>query len=190
MINWDRVLTALKDFIAAFSVKETPAPPEPVPPPLNPVTQVKPSTPMTNAEKVYATAKGLIGQKLAANNAADNYGVYGCAESVNAVWMKTFGRPIGGGASTALMLVALENKDRFDEVPFAQAGPGDVVIAATGTSTKYPQAHGHTGILGQTWIMSNSSETTEWTANYTPDMWEKYFDNIMGFKTRCFRVRG
>jgi hypothetical protein len=126
-------------------------------------------------------AKSLLGQHLAANNAADGYGKYGCAESLNAVWTRCFGHPIGGGASTALMLQSLKNTNRFVEIPFMEARPGDIIIAATNTSTKYPAAQGKVN------IMSNSSETTAWTANYTKETWKAYFNNVMGFPTRAFR---
>lgn len=166
----------------------------PEPPIKVPVTSNAPITPitikvMTNSEKVYTVAKGLIGQRLVLDNASDNYGVFGCAESLNAVWTKCFGHPLGGGLSTALMLSALQDTTRFIEVSFDEAAPGDVIISATGTSTKYPTAHGHVGLMGVRWIMSNSSESGTWEANYVPEGWTQYFAISMGFPTRCFRIK-
>ena len=141
----------------------------------------------SNGMKLYYTAKGLIGQVLNADNAADDYGMYGCAESVNKCFSRAFGGPIGGGASTSAMLQVLESDPRFQEVQEGNQLPGDICMDATGTSTFGPQAHGHVGICGYTWYMSNDSETATWEANYTAAMWKSSFA-ARGFTTRYFRV--
>jgi len=141
----------------------------------------------SNGQKLYYTAKGLIGQVLCGDNAADGYGIFGCAESVNYVFKRAFGGPIGGGASTGAMLNVLETDSRFKEIPEGQQLPGDIAMCATGTSTLGPQAHGHVAIVGYTWYMSNDSETATWEANYTHDMWVQSFA-ARGFVTRYFRV--
>lgn len=141
-----------------------------------------------HGQTLYAVAHDLIGQRLAADDAADDYGVYGCAESVNAVFTRAFGGPIGGGASTTLMLEVLENDKRFGEIPFAEVKPGDIIMFATGSSKIYPQAHGHVLIAGKTWCMSNDSETATFEANYTYPGLHTYFVQLMGFPPRCFRV--
>lgn len=141
-----------------------------------------------NELKLYNTAKGLLGQVLAANDAADDYGMYGCAETVNAVFTRAFGGPVGGDASTALMLIVLERDARFTECSEAEATPGTIAICATGTSTFGPQLHGHVAIRGINWYMSNDSETATLEANYPVSGWVPAFA-ARGFTTRYFRVK-
>lgn len=138
-----------------------------------------------NELKLYTTAKGLLGQVLAADNAADGYGVYGCAESVNAASQRALGKPIGGGASVELMWAALQDTTRFQKS--ATPRPGGICICVTGTSTLGAQLHGHVGIPGINWFMSNDSETATWEANYTQAMWEQSFA-ARGFTTHYFAV--
>lgn len=155
------------------------------------ITQVKPPTPMpqtANELKLYNTAKGLLGQILAADNAADGYGMYGCAETVNTAFTRAFGGPIGGGASTALMLTVLEQDKRFEECTEAKATPGTIAICATGTSTFGPDLHGHVSIRGVNWYMSNDSETATFEANYPLNGWVPAFA-ARGFITRWFRIK-
>lgn len=163
-----------------------PLPPDPTPTPI--ITQVKPPIVMpqtANELKLYTTAKGLLGQVLAADDAADDYGVYGCAESVNAVALRALGKAIGGGASVALMWEALQDTARFQKS--ATPRPGGICICVTGQSTLGAQLHGHVGIPGITWFMSNDSETATWEANYTQAMWEQSFA-ARGFTTHYFAV--
>lgn len=141
-----------------------------------------------HGQTLYNVSKSLLGQVVCANDANDGYGMYGCAESVNAVFDKAFGGPIGGGASTALMLQVLETDKRFKEVEPSQTLPGDIIIFATGTSRLYPQAHGHVLIAGENWDMSNDSETATFEANFTRAGALTYFVSCMGFPERIFRV--
>lgn len=143
---------------------------------------------MTNAEKVYEVAKSLIGQHVIPLDASTEFGKLGCAASVNAVWTKTFGRPIGGGASTAEMLPFLEDATRFLEVPFSNIEPGCVVICATGTSKRGPSVHGHVSIAGKIQFMSNSSETGTWQANFDRASWIAYYEDYLRFRTRVFKI--
>lgn len=155
------------------------------------ITQVKPPIIMqtANGTKLYNTAKGLLGQILAADNAADGYGMYGCAESVNAVAVRALGHAIGGGASVAAMYTILLDTSRFTPIAnVTEALPGDICICVTGTSTLGTNLHGHVGVVGVTWNMSNDSETATWEANYTRTSWETSFA-ARGFTTHYFRVK-
>ena len=138
-----------------------------------------------NGQKLYYTAKSLLGQVVCADNAADGYGMFGCAESVNKVATIALGAPIGGGASTAAMYAVLQDTTRFQEVTEPLAG--DICICPTGQSTMGAQLHGHVGIVGNTWNMSNDSETATWEANYLRTAWEPSF-LARGFVTHYFRV--
>ncbi len=142
-------------------------------------------TQTANGQKLYYTAKSLLGKVLAADNASDGYGMYGCAESVNRVATIGLGKPIGGGASTQLMFQALQDTTRFETV--TQPLAGDICICPTGTSNLGSQLHGHVGVVGMTWNMSNDSETATWEANYTRQSWEASFA-ARGFTTHYFRV--
>lgn len=142
-------------------------------------------TQTANGQKLYATAKSLLGKILAADNASDGYGMYGCAEAVNSVALHALGHSIGGGASTQAMYTALQDTTRFS--PVSDPLPGDICICPTGTSTLGANLHGHVGIVGNTWNMSNDSETATWEANYTRQSWEASF-LARGFTTHYFRV--
>ena len=139
------------------------------------------------AQKLYYTAKSLLGKILAADNASDGYGMFGCAESVNKVAQIALGAPIGGGASTAAMYTALQDTTRFKPIlSVSEALAGDICICPTGQSTLGANLHGHVGIVGNTWNMSNDSETATWEANYTRASWEASFA-ARGFTTHYFR---
>lgn len=183
---WQLLITFLKKFDTKQLYTPLPLPTPVLVPPPAPI--IKPMIP-TNAQQVYEVAKGLLGRHLSAENAADGYGKYGCAESLNSVWVHCFGHPLGGGASTQLMLQSLEDTKRFEELTWDQIEPGCVIMCATGTSTKNPAAHGHVALSGKVQFMSNSSETGEWTANYDRDSWKAYFETYLGFKTRVFKPR-
>lgn len=143
-------------------------------------------TPATdNSKKLYTMAASLLGQVLGSDNAADGYGAFACAESVNAVAMKAFGKPIGGGASTSAMLAALYDTTRFVEVlgPL----PGDIIICATGTSIYGANFHGHVGIVAKYGILSNNSEDGKFEEDYTLETWKESF-TARGFPTHFFRM--
>lgn len=136
----------------------------------------------TNREKLYDVAKGCLGTSMVS---PDIQKELGCASSVNNVFKKAFGAEAGGDASTAAMLAALVKDKRFQEVK--DPLPGDIVLNATGTSTK-GVAHGHVGIRGNTDTMSNNSANGIWSAHYTNQGWEDFFAKKEGFPTRYFRV--
>lgn len=136
----------------------------------------------TNREILYDVAKGCIGISMVSKDVPIDLG---CASSLNNVFKKAFGTEAGGGASTANMLTALLKDKRFQE--FKTPLPGDIVLNATGTSTK-GVAHGHVGIRGNTDTMSNNSDSGIWDARYTNAGWEAFFAVKEGFKSRYFRV--
>jgi len=179
---WQAIVFALTN-----KKEATQPPPDILPSDLTPPPMPTP-TEKTKGQLLYETAKGLLGQHVIVLDASTKFGVLGCAASVNAIFKKRFGLEIGGGLSTALMLSALKDKTRFKEVAFSEAEPGDILMYATGTSIKFPQAHGHVLIVGVRWCMSNSSETGTWEANYTREGVKTYFEDTMGFPPRVFRV--
>lgn len=160
---------------------EIPTPDMPPEPPKLPV-EPPPEPPMdTNSEKIYKTAKRLLGQHLSGDNS-----VLGCATTVNEIVRRATGQPIGGGASTALMYSYLITDKRFTRTvdPIA----GDIVISPTGTSTLGTGQHGHVGIVANYGILSNSSETGLLTENYTKETWQQVFHVAFKFPVYYFHV--
>lgn len=157
------------------------------PPPV-PEPEPEPEKPMekTNREKLYEVSKSLLGTRQVSSSVPIQFG---CASALNNVFKKCFGKTIGGGASTAEMFKVLRSDSRFEEISESEVLPGDIVMNATGTSTKgYP--NGHVGIRGFTETMSNNSVNGIWSAHYTNAAWKSFFEVNHGFKTRYFRVRG
>lgn len=145
--------------------------------------------PEDKRQKLYDTARALLGQRVIPLTELNKFGFLGCAQHLNAVYKRALGVEIGGGASTALMDSALKDKTRFTQISIEEALPGDIVMYATGTSTKYPQAHGHVLLMGKRWCMANSSESATWEASYTVDGMRSYFEGIMGFPPHVYRVK-
>lgn len=188
---------AIKRLTDALFATNKPVPVIP-PPPVSPDPEVVPSVPApapapapkpvkTNREKLYDTSKSLLGTRQVSPSVPQELG---CASSLNSVFRKCFGKEIGGGASTAQMFAVLKaDTVRFMEVSEKDALPGDIMMNATGTSTKGAE-HGHVGIRGVNDAMSNDSDTGLWSAQWTNAGWKAYFEVQLGFKTRYFRVRG
>lgn len=116
----------------------------------------------------------------------------GCAISVNMLFEKTFPSlgQIGGGTSTYGLLQALIKSPYFIEITEMQALPGDIIMAATGTSTLNgtPISNGHVGIMAEKQnIMSNESATGLWTQNYTLPSFIQHYQVEGGYPVRFFR---
>lgn len=102
-----------------------------------------------NSIKIYDMAKRCLGTSLSGTEPA-----LGCAITVNNLFQKALGKPVGGGYSTQAMYPFLKDLKRFYkvEVPL----PGDVIISPTGSGHL---AHGHVGIMAYEGILSNNSDT-------------------------------
>lgn len=109
----------------------------------------------------------------------------GCADTVNAVYKKAFGKPIGGGASTYWLYDALLKSKDFIKVDMPL--PGDIVISPTGYGNG-KLSNGHVGIVGAGGlIMSNDSRNGLFWTNYTIDTWRKRYAGIGGYPVHFFR---
>lgn len=178
------------DLVAPGTPQKPPEAPKPPDMPVIPPPVIKPVTepitpPMTNRERLYRCAKESLGVDMSPLDLAPD--MLGCAESINGVFIKTFGKPIlKNVVSTAALLIQLKKDPRFQEV--ATPFPGDIVINATGTSTKGAK-NGHVGVWGNNSVMSNDSFSGKWSANYTHLGWIDYFQVKLGFPTRYFRVK-
>lgn len=163
------------DFVFVFQHGKTEEIPE-VPQPVTHPAQL-PETP-TSSVLLYEKAKSLLGTQVVALGQAE----FGCAVAVNAIYARTFGTPIGGGASTFMLYNALMASPEF--VQISKPEKGAIIISPTGFG-KY--AHGHTGICGIHGIMSNDSATGKWQQNYTFEGWITYFQTKGGFPVRYFK---
>lgn len=111
----------------------------------------------------------------------------GCAEAVNAVHKKAFGKEIGGGASTYLLYQALKADKTFQKV--TEWEPGDIIISPTGYS-KGPLTHGHVGICTEKGILSNDSKTFLFANNFTIASWVARYRVYGKFPVLFFRKVG
>lgn len=138
---------------------------------------------MDKSTTLYNTAKACLGLDMVDDPTVDPS--VGCAVSVNAVFKKAFGSPVGGGASTADMYHVLKTDSRFTQI--LQPIPGCIVISPTGTSIK-GAPHGHVGIEGYHGRMSNNSLNGLWSEVYTDSSWSAYYEVKLGFPTYYFSV--
>lgn len=133
-----------------------------------------------NSIRIYNTAAAHVGENLCVDKEL------GCATTVNYIFEMALGAPIGGNASTMLMLPFLKDKMRFSETTPALALPGDVIISPTGSGNGKLD-HGHVGIIAKYGILSNSSADGRLHEVYDIDTWTKYYNGVGGFPVRCFR---
>jgi hypothetical protein len=173
-------------FIASF-FRKVPAPvippaPQPIPEPTpQPVAQPKPQP--TPAERLYNTAVACLGKDVTPDDRIDDD--VDCADTVNTVYALCFAKKIvTPGDSTIELYSAMKNAPlRFKEIDHFV--PGAIIISVTGTGNGSLE-HGHTGICGKNWIMSNDSQTGKLLANFNYDTWHQRYVILGGFKTHCF----
>jgi peptidoglycan hydrolase-like protein with peptidoglycan-binding domain len=107
-----------------------------------------------------------------------------CAETVNAIYKKAFGKEIGGGASTYMLYESLKNNPLFVKTNSPSAG--DIVISPTGHGNG-TLSNGHVGIVGvDNSIMSNNSSTGKFTRNFTFESWRTRYVYRGGFPMAFF----
>jgi hypothetical protein len=145
---------------------------------LNKILQTMPS------DHIYRVAKLNLDNHLTMDNSVPKE--VGCGQALSKVLsLSGYWVPKGGIAGTAMMLDFLVGNKAFKEV--TEPLRGDVAVCATGQAGSLVP-HGHVGIVGNEWVMSNSSQTGLWEANYTLDGWRDFFEWRCGFKTRYFRA--
>lgn len=137
-----------------------------------------------NSVKLFQTAKSCLGTDASPNDAAPDE--LGCAETINEIYKKAFGEPIGGGVSTYLLYKALKTHPFFQKVDVAT--PGVIVISPTGYGGKNGVLHGHAGIAGENGIiMSNDSNTGKFLENFTVESWRNRFERKGGYPVLFYR---
>lgn len=137
-----------------------------------------------NSDKLYQMAYSFLGRDASPRDTAPDF--LACAESVQAVYLKTFGKSIGGGNSTHEMWKALEVSPSFEKV--TEPVPGCIIISPTGTNPESnPIRHGHCGITGKFHVMSNDSFTGNWSTHFTQETWKDYYGDKGEFPIYYFK---
>lgn len=132
-------------------------------------------------EKIYQTAKNLLGQNIRVSTKE-----LACADSVNFVYNKATGKPIGGTNSTIRMYNSIRKDERFQKSEFPMRGY--VIISPTGFGYGTIE-HGHVGIIGDNnQIMSNNSNTGLWDSHWTIDKWKNYYQKQGGFPVEYYKT--
>lgn len=137
------------------------------------------------SEHLYNTARLFLGFDASPDNKVDNE--VACAESVNHIFRKAFGKEIGGGASTAGVYQIMKYSDDFDKI-WEEPVRGDIIISPTGYGDGRI-ANGHIGIMSDNeHIMSNTSANGLWEENLTISVWAKYYRGKGGYPILFYRV--
>lgn len=135
-------------------------------------------------EHLYEVAKESIGQDISPRDIApDNLA---CVESLCKIIQKACPElQFPTLLSTRSLFEYLERSVSF--TPVESPLYGDIILSVTGSGNG-TVAHGHCGIYGKKWIMSNDSRTGSWEANYLPESWERYFRGRGGMQTLYYRL--
>ena len=134
--------------------------------------------------KFYDTAYKCLGKDASPKDQVPDE--VACVETINEIYKMAFGEYIGTGpafSSTKALYELMLHDARFKKVD--SPSKGDIIISPTGYGNF---THGHAGIVGKTHIMSNSSVTGTWEANYTHDSWKKHYAQQGGFPVFYFRL--
>ena len=152
------------------------------------LANIKCMQPTQNSDLLFRTAKACLNTDVTPKDLVpDNVA---CAETVNAIYAKAFGRAIGGAASTYNMYNALLRHPEFDKVDTPLRG--DVVISPTGYSRNGGKivSNGHVGIMGEDGkIMSNDSPSGLLKESYTIGTWTDQYVIKGGYPMVYFRKK-
>lgn len=141
---------------------------------------------MTTAQDIYITAYNALGTPLTLDTTVPKD--VRCAEAVSTVLVRSGipGIPTHGIAGTAQLNIWLKNNHAWEVTDMPTVG--GIVMCATGTSTK-GSPHGHTAIIGKSWMMANDSDTGLFAAKYTYQTWLQYFTVALGFPTVYYALK-
>lgn len=140
----------------------------------------------SNQTKLLATVLSMLGKDATPLDAVSDE--VACAETVNAVFTRAFGVPIGGRASTALMRQVLVTDSRFKKLDAFE--PGCIIISATGLGNNPAMPHGHAGIvIDANRVASNNSLNGILDIHYTVPSWIARYQIQGGFLVEFFKVK-
>lgn len=158
-----------------------------------PQKQPLPSHPpiMTNADKLYETAKNALGTRQTLNNNVPSE--LGCAEAWSSIAKSAgvSGIPTAGFAGTIAVFDFIKNNPDFQEITFAE--PGATIISVTSGNK-----HGHVGYLAKFnlqyvddfGIISNDSNTGTVREQWSLSEWQKYYTQTLGLVTHIYKAIG
>lgn len=130
---------------------------------------------------IYQTSLTYLGSDASPLDRVDDD--VACAESVTTILNKYMGMPIIFG--TATLYEYLQKSSKWREVSLPMAG--DIIISPTGYGNG--SLIGHVGIVGQNQqIMSNSSATGKWSANFTISTWNARYKAKGGFPVKFYKL--
>ena len=144
---------------------------------------IKLRAPTANGQKVLEFCLKHLDKSF-----GNQYVDLGCAEEVNAIANYALGFQIGGGVSTRLMYLALQNRKRFLRVPEKYLVGGEIIISPTGYGNGNI-ANGHVGLyLGNQLIGSNDSHDGKFKRNYSIRSWKDRYVIAGGFPMEFYRI--
>ncbi len=163
-------LNLLSYFEAFFNEWEKPTP-KPVAPP--------PPPPEDRTEKLRKVAIKYIGTDASPQDQAPDY--LGCAESVSRILRDTLGTfPIFLATKDLHPYMLSDLRFKLVQTP----RPGTIIISPTEGSRT-----GHVGIFNKdNTIMSNTSKTGRWEANYTLPQWKAAFETNKKLSTYYYEL--
>lgn len=187
-------LDKVADWIAkllgiGFVVPATkPKPPET--PPISPVTpppvtippkpeEVAPPPVLSPSEKLYWFAKSQLGKDI-----SKTQDELGCVESLCFLLRNCFGEKEPNLFNTIELATYLANNPKYKKVEGPELGAIIINVTGSGNGTL---KHGHVGIVGKQWIMSNDSSNSRWSANYNTASWYSYFEKVGGMPTMYYQ---
>lgn len=192
-MNWltklsQELLSFLKDVaVHTFTKKPAPEIPKPIPAPVpDPVVEPRKPMPILPRQRLYLVAASSLGTDASPNDLAPDE--YGCAETVNEIYKKTFGEHIiNPGISTYQLYRAMLNqKNRFMKVWSPM--PGDIIISPTGYGNG-AIPNGHVGYcMANDMIASNNSFTGKFEINYSISSWKERYVIKGGYPFAVFRA--
>jgi hypothetical protein len=143
---------------------------------------------MDQSEKLYTTAKSLLGYNLAKGNE-----MLGCAQSISAVINEAFPDDRVHFVGTGEVYDWCKKSDKWEQVDKPQAG--DLIVSPTTMiPSGSPLEHGHVGIVGMipsadgsVYIMSNNSLEGYFDTHTTLRKWLDYYHIYGQIPTFFFR---
>lgn len=132
---------------------------------------------LSNSESLHTLAKSSVGKDVSPLDQAPDE--LGCAESVSNL-IKMIERDFPIHVSTARLFE--ECSRRYKRT--LEIKPGYILISPTGYGNG--KVIGHTGIIGESVIYSNNSNTGLWDDKWTIDTWVKYYRGKGGLPLYVF----
>lgn len=144
---------------------------------------------MTNQENLYREAKVCLGYPQKLDASIPN--LLACASSLSGVLKKAGfeGLPPHGIGGTEALNMFFSTNAQLQSVPENNAEAGDIIISPSNTPGAVLQ-HGHCGVVGNSGIMSNDSDTGLWRESWTFTSWVAYYQTYGKLSVLVYRWTG